>query len=95
MRPITDYFDFAAGREWRQAMRRVTVRHRAVRGSTMTPKMVAGAVDAEAGQLDSAGWDPREDLGTGMRELKMASLEGVGEFIPYAGAQAESDLVIV
>ena len=73
-RPITFDFDFSAGRGWRRALRRVTVRHLSVRRRLST-KMVAGAVAAEAGQPDATAWDPVAALVTWERELGMAALE--------------------
>ncbi len=41
--PIVIHFDFAAGRGWKQTLKRATVAHLSLRQATVAPKMVAGA----------------------------------------------------
>jgi hypothetical protein len=75
VRPIRVYFDEGAKRGWRKALKRVTVRHISVRAVDMTPKMVAGAVAAEAEQPSAPGWEPFGDLATWERALGAEEME--------------------
>jgi hypothetical protein len=81
VRPIQAEFDLTAKRGWRNALRRVTVRHLTTRTGAGQASAVAGAVSAEAGQPVAPG----EWLETALRELLPADLEVVGELVE-AGA---------
>jgi hypothetical protein len=93
-RPIQIHIDPKAKKGWRNALKRVVVRHLGIEdtgdGETRKTRSlgfrVSPAVAAKAEQPEAPGWDLADGLPTWERELVPSELEEVGELV---GAGAE------
>jgi hypothetical protein len=93
-RPILVHIDPKAKKGWRNALKRVVVRHLGIEdtgdGATRKTRSfgfdVSPAVAAKAEQPEAPGWDLADGLPTWERELVPSELEEVGELV---GAGAE------
>jgi hypothetical protein len=79
VRPIRVHIEPKAPPGWRNALKRVRVRHLSFADppavGDASGLVVSPAVDAKAGQPDATAWDPVAALVTWERELGMAALE--------------------
>ncbi len=97
-RPIRVEFDLTAGRGWRRAFKRATVRHLSVRNKTKVESVVAGAVAAE-GELREGEeeLDLVDVLAAGARDLFPEEVFEVefDESAHFEGVENEAEPVVV